>query len=63
MTDRYIMPRGRTAPFPVVMPVRQHRSVLIVNEGLRFYFFQEWPKWFWRFFQWLLLGWKWERVK
>lgn len=36
------------------------RSRLIINENLQINFPTEMPNRFWRFWQWVLLGWRWE---
>lgn len=38
------------------------KSVLYVNTELQFHFTYPRPNWWWRMWQWILLGWKWEKT-
>ncbi len=37
-------------------------SVLTINNNLQINFYSPPPNWWWRMWQWLLLGWKWKRL-
>lgn len=38
------------------------QSELVINYGFSVTFFAPKPNWWWRLWQWLLLGWRWEDV-
>lgn len=50
-----------TVNMRIHVPTAQSR--LTVNEGLRIDFPVAQPNAWWRFWQWLLLGWRWENAK
>lgn len=46
------------ADLHVVLFSRHH--TLVINDNLLLKVFEKRPNWWWRMWQWLLLGWRWE---